>query len=108
MLYAILHYMLYTLYNITTPYRSLLNKKKEKKETSFGSRGLGRSTLRQTCTSVVNHEDMDSSLPLPTKWEAHTPQLNSFPVQQNKRSIQIRKRKCANMSKSPGNEFLSM
>ena len=42
------------------------------KKTRFGGRGLGRPIFRQTCTTVVNHEDMNSLLPLPTKWEAHT------------------------------------
>ena len=52
--------------------------------TRFGGRGLGRPTFRQTCTSVTNHEDMDSLFPFLTKWEAHIIQLNSFLVQYNK------------------------
>ena len=48
--------------------------------TRFGSRGFGRPTFRQTCTSVVNHEDMESLFPFLTKWEAHIIQLNFFLV----------------------------
>ena len=51
------------------------------------SRGFGRPTFRQTCTSVANHEDMDSLFPFLTKLEAHIIQLNFFLVHQNKRSI---------------------
>ena len=49
--------------------------------TRFGSRGFGRPTFRQTCTSVVNHTDMDSLFPFLTKWEAHKIKLNFFLVQ---------------------------
>ena len=55
--------------------------------TRFGSRIFGRSTFWETCTSVVNHEDMDSIFPFLTKWEAHIIQVNFFLVQQNKRNI---------------------
>ena len=50
------------------------------KTTRFGSRGFGQPTFRQTCTSVVNHEDMDRLFPFLTKWEAHIIQLNFFLV----------------------------
>ena len=40
-------------------------------KTRFGSRVFGRSTFWKTCKSVVNYEDMDSSFPVLTKWEAH-------------------------------------
>ena len=53
----------------------------------FGGQGFGWSTLCQTRTSVVKQEDMDSSFPFLSKWEAHIKQLNSLLVQQNKRSI---------------------
>jgi len=47
-------------------------------KTRFGGRGFGQPTFWQTCTSVVNHEDMDSLFPFLTKWEAHIIQLNFY------------------------------
>ena len=32
---------------------------------------FGRPTFWQICTSVVNHEDMDSLFPFLTKWEVY-------------------------------------
>ena len=40
-------------------------------EKRFGGRSFGRPTSWQTCTSVVNHEDMDSLFQFLTKWKAH-------------------------------------
>ena len=46
----------------------------------LGSQKFSRPTFWETCTSVVNDEDMDNLFPFLMKWEAHIIQLNFFLV----------------------------